>query len=311
MQISEHLDCILRQVGVGVRPVNDTFFVKTYETFDVFTSLGVYHADEEELCHPEMKEFSCNAPGCASTFKTLVEFEMHYNGCHSFTCIECRKIRPTERLLDIHIQETHDSFFQVLAEKKPMYQCFVSDCPEKFSSPTERRNHSIKIHKFPRNYRYDESLKQKSERKEKGRPKKVNEKTRGGIKNIEMRDEAPVDTMDVDPPKKTSKILTKPKLNINKNQKSRMFVPNCQNVVSKASESTNLPPLVIENSNMGVQRSSAALAFIPRQLMHKKALSYSKLLTENMKMEKEVLETDNMMDLAEALPQYPMEQQNI
>lgn len=67
-----------------------------------------------------MKVFSCNAPGCTSTFKTLVEFEMHYNGCHNFTCLECKKNRPTERLLDIHIEETHDSYFQVAAEKKSM-----------------------------------------------------------------------------------------------------------------------------------------------------------------------------------------------
>ncbi|XP_015114566.1 zinc finger protein 511 [Diachasma alloeum] len=300
MQVSDELDRILRQIGIGARPVNDSFFDETHKSFGVFTSLGVYHADEEELCHPEMKEFSCNGPGCSATFKTLVEFEMHYNGCHGFTCIECRKIRPTERLLDIHIQETHDNFFKVLAEKKPMYQCFVSDCYEKFSSPTERRDHSIKIHKFPSNYRYDESLTQKSAKKEKKRLKKANEKKKDGIKDIEMRDEEPEDTMEVDSPKKNSQSPKKPKLKINKNQKCRTFIPSLQNPTSKSSDSSNQPPVAVETSKVEVKPSSAALAFIPRQLMHK---SYSKVLTKNMKMEREVLESENMMDLAEALPQ--------
>lgn len=53
MQVSEELDGILRQIGVGARPVDDPFFNETYKAFGVFTTLGVYHADDEELCHPE------------------------------------------------------------------------------------------------------------------------------------------------------------------------------------------------------------------------------------------------------------------
>lgn len=45
---------------------------------------------------------------------------MHYNSNHRYVCVECKKSLPNPRLLDIHIQETHDSFFQVLSMKKSM-----------------------------------------------------------------------------------------------------------------------------------------------------------------------------------------------
>ena len=65
-----------------------------------------------------MKEFKCNA--CDQRFQNLVEYELHYNDFHHYYCAECKKVRPTARLLEIHIQETHDSFFKVLSERQPM-----------------------------------------------------------------------------------------------------------------------------------------------------------------------------------------------
>lgn len=67
-----------------------------------------------------MKEFPCNVSGCSAVFHTLVDFEIHYNGAHRFTCLECGKIKSNARLLEIHIQELHNCFFKLLAEKKPM-----------------------------------------------------------------------------------------------------------------------------------------------------------------------------------------------
>lgn len=65
-----------------------------------------------------MKEFPCNA--CSATFGNLLDYELHYHDSHHFVCAECKKWRPTNRLLEIHVQETHDNFFKVLAEKQPM-----------------------------------------------------------------------------------------------------------------------------------------------------------------------------------------------
>jgi mannosyltransferase OCH1-like enzyme len=65
-----------------------------------------------------MKEFLCNA--CDSTFENLFDYELHYDNNHHFVCTQCKKWKPNARLLEIHIQEMHDSFFKILAEKQPM-----------------------------------------------------------------------------------------------------------------------------------------------------------------------------------------------
>lgn len=67
-----------------------------------------------------MKEFKCNAPGCELKFENLLDFEIHYNSFHRYTCAECKKTKANARLLEIHIEETHDSFFKVSSDKKPM-----------------------------------------------------------------------------------------------------------------------------------------------------------------------------------------------
>lgn len=72
-----------------------------------------------------MDDFSCNALGCTAIFANLLDFELHYNSAHRFTCGECKKIKTNARLLEIHIEETHDSFFKASAEKKAMVSNFI------------------------------------------------------------------------------------------------------------------------------------------------------------------------------------------
>ncbi|XP_032677510.1 zinc finger protein 511 isoform X2 [Odontomachus brunneus] len=149
---------VLRQLGVGVRPVNDPFFEDSYKICKVFQRKGVTVDDDEELCHEVIKEFICNVSGCKSTFQTLLDYEIHYNTSHRYICTECKISRPNPRLLEIHIQELHDAFFKVLSEKQAMYQCYDSECNIKFNNPAERKEHCIQIHKFPKKYRFDNTL---------------------------------------------------------------------------------------------------------------------------------------------------------
>lgn len=67
-----------------------------------------------------VSEFACHITGCCAVFNTLEEFEHHYNSLHRHMCCSCRRSFPTARLLDIHIQEWHDSLFTILAEKQDM-----------------------------------------------------------------------------------------------------------------------------------------------------------------------------------------------
>lgn len=68
----------------------------------------------------------CHVPGCVKTFETLVNFEDHYNTSHRYVCETCHKRLPSPHFLDLHISETHDSYFAALAERKPMVLfCFT------------------------------------------------------------------------------------------------------------------------------------------------------------------------------------------
>jgi len=117
--------------------------------------------DIEEFLHTDYGEFSCQAPGCCQRFSQLHESELHYNAVHRHSCSVCRKSLPSPHLLELHIQESHDSFFAVMSERKPSYQCFLPTCANVSWSPPERHEHAIKEHNFPPDFRFDE-VKKKS-----------------------------------------------------------------------------------------------------------------------------------------------------
>ncbi|XP_033732177.1 zinc finger protein 511-like isoform X2 [Pecten maximus] len=101
-------------------------------------------------------EFLCQLANCGRTFSSHASYESHYGLVHSRVCETCRKNFPTNHLLDLHILEWHDSMFALLSKKQPMFQCLVESCNYKFSTRKERKNHVIKSHKYPSNYRFDQ-----------------------------------------------------------------------------------------------------------------------------------------------------------
>jgi len=129
----------------------------------------------------------CNVPGCGAEFETIFSYESHYNLSHRFTCNECKKNLPNSHLLDLHISESHDSYFAVLSEKRPMVQikeklfsftkfnqfyffptqfsCYLEECDVKSINASVRRDHCITLHKFPSNFRFDKPLTAKRKQK--------------------------------------------------------------------------------------------------------------------------------------------------
>ncbi|XP_012278843.1 zinc finger protein 511 [Orussus abietinus] len=266
-----NIEEVLQKIGIGPRPVDDPFFDDSYKICRVFERKGITVEDDEEFNHPFMKTFPCSIFGCKATFQTLVDFEIHYNGCHRYTCIECKKILPTARILEIHTEEKHDSFFQVAAKQRPMYQCFDSACNLKFEDPTVRREHGIKVHKFPKNFRYDEATYHKNH----------NEK---------------LDKMECEQAVKNQQTSKKHIIRLNKNS-TKTFINNAS-VTMPVNRTTTPQNVPLEPSTPN--KISSSLVFIPRQIMQK---SYSKVLTKKEDSVKNVLETETMMDLAESLPE--------
>lgn len=260
------MEDVIRQLGVGIRPINDPFFEDSHKVCKVFQRKGVTIDDEEELCHEAIREFPCYVAGCKTTFRTLVDYEMHYNSSHRYVCTECKASRPNPRLLEIHIQETHDVFFKVLSKKQAMYQCYDSECDVKFNNRVERREHCIRTHKFPKRYRFDDMPHCNKE-----------------DKSCKM--EIEVDNVD-------SGSKTKTNVFLNKNQKSRMFTKAATNTVCINNASVETIPSATNKTKI------TPLAFVPRQVQQ----SFSKALTNNQNREKNVLESESLMELADSLP---------
>ncbi|XP_045709831.1 zinc finger protein 511 isoform X1 [Phyllostomus hastatus] len=104
---------------------------------------------------PRVPEFACQVAGCCQVFDTLEDFEHHYHTQHRNTCSFCKRAFPSGHLLDIHILEWHDSLFQILSERQDMYQCLVEGCTEKFKTSKDRKDHLVRRHLYPADFRFD------------------------------------------------------------------------------------------------------------------------------------------------------------
>ncbi|XP_047459921.1 zinc finger protein 511 [Mugil cephalus] len=112
--------------------------------------------DKPTLC---VSEFACHISGCSAVFSTLEDYEHHYNSLHRHVCCTCRRSLPSARLLDIHIQEWHDSLFAILSQRQDMYQCLVEGCGQMFRTSKQRKDHLIRVHKYPPDFRFDKTKK--------------------------------------------------------------------------------------------------------------------------------------------------------
>ncbi|KAM6956834.1 zinc finger protein 511 [Aplochiton taeniatus] len=105
--------------------------------------------------------FACHISGCRHVFSSVEDYEHHYNSLHRHVCCSCQRSLPSARLLDIHIQEWHDSLFIILAQRQDMYQCLVEGCGLKFRTSKHRKDHLIGTHKYPPDFRFDKAKKSK------------------------------------------------------------------------------------------------------------------------------------------------------
>ncbi|KAJ9593327.1 hypothetical protein L9F63_015147, partial [Diploptera punctata] len=128
---------VLEKLAAGRRHTSDIFFAEGNILVTATRRQGVVVVDDEDLCHQLVKKFQCHVCGSSQQFDTLMQFEQHYNSSHRYSCSECKKQFNSPHLLDLHVSETHDSFFKALATRKPMYQCFLQECGSVFSSAQE------------------------------------------------------------------------------------------------------------------------------------------------------------------------------
>ncbi|KAH3704749.1 zinc finger protein 511-like [Dreissena polymorpha] len=130
-----------------------------FEEGDIFCQLASKYVPVDvrrEITYSRVSEFQCCISKCTKVFDSIAKYESHYNSCHRNVCSNCSRTYPTSHLLDLHMLETHDIMFAMLAERQPMFQCLLETCGSKFQDAKLRRNHMIKLHQYPANYRYDQ-----------------------------------------------------------------------------------------------------------------------------------------------------------
>ncbi|XP_050712769.1 zinc finger protein 511-like isoform X2 [Eriocheir sinensis] len=152
-------DCwnYLTSLGVQHHSWHDPVLAKGLVACAPLAKIPCIDIDEEDFFHPSIEPIVCSVGGCKKTFTTVAEHAAHQRSCHQHVCSTCKHSFPTHHLLDLHLLEVHDTLFQLMAEKKMMYQCLLETCSEKFKNPTERHIHCIELHRFPSNFRYDMS----------------------------------------------------------------------------------------------------------------------------------------------------------
>ena len=89
------------------------------EAQSALTSPKIIHLDSESGEAQPDPEMLCSLPPHRQTlsFISYEEYEIHYLKTHTNRCTECRKNFPTEHLLNLHIEENHDSLASVRKER--------------------------------------------------------------------------------------------------------------------------------------------------------------------------------------------------
>ena len=136
-----------------IDPTNEFFLDGNYERYNSFLSTSLMKTErisKEKLANEDL--FTCKEVGCNQTFSSLNSFEEHRFKCHQHQCSVCNKSFLSDRLLSIHISELHDSYFEMLAKRRPAYSCLVDGCSDLFWSDKERRSHLQDVHHYHQSY---------------------------------------------------------------------------------------------------------------------------------------------------------------
>src|SRR5690554_1017689 len=75
--------------------------------------------DHDASVHEPASRMMCSMPPHKEvlSFRSYAEYETHYNQAHLNRCRDCGRNLPSSHLLNVHIEECHDSFVAVRRER--------------------------------------------------------------------------------------------------------------------------------------------------------------------------------------------------
>lgn len=105
--------------------------------------------------HLNQTTHTCSLHAEPVSFASLESFESHYATCHTWTCTTCQARFPSEKFLNLHLDEEHDPFVAISRDRGDKYlACFEEGCDKRFAEYRKRRMHLVDKHGYPRNFRF-------------------------------------------------------------------------------------------------------------------------------------------------------------
>ena len=92
--------------------------------------------------------FCCPALACGASFASSGDLDSHYVNYHRYQCAQCQQSFIYDRLLEIHLEEAHDSYFAVMSLKQPSFACFAPGCVVLSRDDRARAEHMCDDHHF-------------------------------------------------------------------------------------------------------------------------------------------------------------------
>lgn len=127
--------------------------------------------------------YRCAVPGCAETFESITKCEEHYQLAHVHECSLCKRSFPSDHWLDLHIRESHDSFFSVCMERnRERLRCLIPTCDYVFVNESQRLLHLKSMHSFPKWFRFHPRSRMRYDEDSKGNVS-ITRRAKGDIQN--------------------------------------------------------------------------------------------------------------------------------
>ncbi|AOW02330.1 hypothetical protein B0I72DRAFT_141431 [Yarrowia lipolytica] len=99
--------------------------------------------------------YTCSLHPDPISFASLEAFESHYSTSHTWTCTTCQARFPSEKFLNLHLDEEHDPFVAISRDRGDKYlACFEEGCDKRFAEYRKRRMHLVDKHGYPKNFRF-------------------------------------------------------------------------------------------------------------------------------------------------------------
>mmetsp|Transcript_38234 Transcript_38234/g.83117 ORF Transcript_38234/g.83117 Transcript_38234/m.83117 type:complete len:326 (+) Transcript_38234:463-1440(+) len=136
---------------IALHDANTQVFFYTEEGEAVDEHVSTHDAESTR----DSNHYPCSHAGCTEVYATLEECDVHYLNTHMLECGQCHAILPNAHLLDLHLQEEHDSFFaSAVSRGQASYHCLESGCPFEFCDEETRQSHLRETHCYPKWFRF-------------------------------------------------------------------------------------------------------------------------------------------------------------